>query len=98
MTTQQENQVQTMEAALERFQPRLEALQEAVQAFQEHHGDYQALRDFYGSEAWLELHEKAAPGETCGVLSQDRLYDLITDHDRLLGDLLELVSIMYSHR
>ena len=98
MTTGQEHQLQTMEVALERFQPRIEALQEAVEAFQEHHGDYQALRDFYGSEAWLELHENAGLGEACGVLSQDRLYDLITDHDHLLGDLLELVSIMYPHR
>ncbi|NYS48667.1 DUF4298 domain-containing protein [Streptococcus danieliae] len=97
MTAQQENQVQIMETALERFQPRLEALQEAVQAFQEHHEDYQALRDFYGSEVWLKLHDNAGPGEACGVLSQDRLYDLIEDHNRLLGDLLELVSVMYSH-
>lgn len=98
MTTEQEHQLQNMEAALERFQPQLETLQEALQAFQEQYGDYRALRDFYGSETWLELHEKAAPGETCGVLSQDRLYELIEDHDRLLGDLLELARIMYPHR
>ena len=58
---------------------------------------YIELRNFYGSEKWFEYMEIEKITVKCGVLSEDQLYDMIGEHNELLGALLDLTSKMYKN-
>lgn len=91
-------QLQEMEERYERLLPRFEAFNEELEAFQKVYQDYTLLREYYVSENWWQLQEELPADYKCGVLSQDRLYNLIQDHDDLIADLLELSHRMYRNR
>ncbi|MHB9781389.1 DUF4298 domain-containing protein [Streptococcus sp. 10F2] len=90
--------LQEMEEAYAAFLPHLEAFSRELEQFQEAYQEYAQLREYYGSEDWWSLSEKLSEDYKCGVLSQDRLYNLIQDHDELIADLLELSHRMYRNR
>ena len=59
--------------------------------------NYIELRNFYGSEKWFEYMEIEKIPVKCGVLTEDQLFDMISDHNELLGVLLDLTSKMYKN-
>ncbi|MGT2912015.1 DUF4298 domain-containing protein [Streptococcus cameli] len=95
MTPEEQARVEELEAKYDRFQPVLEQVKSTLAAFQSAYRDYQELRTFYGSEEWYDLREKPHEKVKAGVLSEDQLYDLIVEHNDLLGQFLELANQMY---
>lgn len=87
--------VQELEKVYDDFKPKLERLTDALEAFSGAYQDYVTLVDFYGSEKWFELADKLSIGTKAGILSQDQLFHLITEHNNLLADLLDLSAKMY---
>lgn len=97
MTENDKQLIETMEAKYDAFNPKLEALRKAVEDFQNHYDDYIALKDFYGSDDWHRLYDQPHDDVKCGVLSQDQLFNLVTDHNDLLKNVLELAPSMYKN-
>ncbi|WP_229782872.1 DUF4298 domain-containing protein [Leuconostoc lactis] len=61
------------------------------------YNNYIELKNFYGSEKWFEYMEIEKIPVKCGVLTEDQLFDMIGDHNELLGVLLDLTSKMYKN-
>lgn len=97
MTPEEKKLVQELEAKYDAFKPKLDRLQEALADFQASYSDYTQLTGFYGSEDWFRLRDLPANGIKSGILSEDQLYHLISDHNELLGELLKISSQMYKH-
>ncbi|WP_438832492.1 DUF4298 domain-containing protein [Streptococcus pluranimalium] len=86
--------IEEMEAKYDSLAPKLKALSTAVEDFEQHYADYIALRDFYGSTEWFRLFEQPHADIKSGVLSEDQLYNFISDHNALLATCLELAAKM----
>lgn len=91
-----------MEAILDEHGRLLADLSKAVEAFEKHQVAYQELRDYYMSEAFLEDMDLANQGQfdhmPCGVLSEDAVYNLLTDQYQLGLRLLEIgTGVMRTH-
>lgn len=76
--------IRRMEEKLNRCRAAVDALQTALDAFQTVQADLADLEGYYGSRAWFSHLEADERGELPadlprGVLSQDALYDLLTD-------------------
>ncbi|KGR72376.1 DUF4298 domain-containing protein [Streptococcus phocae subsp. salmonis] len=83
-----------VEASYDSFKPKLDNLKISLEAFREAYDSYREVRDFYGSQKWFELREEPTDGIKSGVLSEDQIYFLITEHKDLLVDLLALSTEM----
>lgn len=79
------------------FFPKLEELIISFAQVEAAYDDYRALRDFYGSEDWFHFRTQETEGLKAGILSEDQLYELICEHNDLLGRLLRFSSTMYRH-
>ena len=80
--------IEQMEETLNRCRAAVDRLQAALDAFRQVQPDLALLEAYYGSSEWfshLAADERGAlpPGLRRGVLSQDALYDLLTDADAL---------------
>lgn len=90
--------INQMEVAYETVRASLDALVSSLEAFKESYEQYCQLKEFYGSKTWCTLSEQDFGDLKAGVFSQDQLFDLITDHNHLLEELLELSVKMYQNR
>ncbi|MGT2932451.1 DUF4298 domain-containing protein [Streptococcus catagoni] len=97
MTEEDVLKVQTLEEKYDDFQPKLQALKASLTDLSDHYRDYQDLLAFYGSDDWYRLHKADTSQIKAGILSEDQLYDLISDHNDLIMDLLELTTKMYKN-
>lgn len=90
--------IQKLEAQYDQFAPCLEQLAESMSTFDKHYAQYRELLAFYDSSDWVRLYEETNqfpdPQLKCGILSQDQLYNLISDHNELLENLEILVRKM----
>ena len=80
--------IREMEEKLNRCRAAVDALRQALVAFDAVAGDLAALEAYYGSDEWfvhLAADERGElpPDLLRGVLSQDALYDLLEDADAL---------------
>lgn len=89
--------IQDLESTYDKFYPKLEAILSEVETFKRAYHDYGELVAFYGSDKWFELSDQPTDGIKAGILSEDQLFNLITDHNQLLGELLDLTALMYKH-
>ena len=85
---EQIRRIERMEEILQGAKPALEKLEEALDAFAALREPLAVLDAYYGSKEWLrDLDDDAAgrlpPELKRGVLSQDEVYDLLTDARRL---------------
>lgn len=76
--------IQEMEVILDRANAAVARLREAQAAFQEMKPELQKLIDYYQSEQWRQDFEDDADGKLPsglkrGVLSEDAVYDLLTE-------------------
>lgn len=84
-----------MEQALDRAAEAVEALEQALDRYIAVQADLAELTDYYSSRQWLEDFDSDSAGKLPkglkrGVLSEDAVYHLLTDNDRLLKRLREL--------
>lgn len=95
--TKQVQRIMEMEALLNRAQPAVRALEEALEEYRQQQADIAKLIDYYTSHTWMKDYEAREAGKLpedlhCGVLSEDAVYDLLTDNRRLQEDMLAAVA------
>lgn len=93
--TPQIKRIRRMEQALNRSAAALAALGEALESYEAVRDSIAALRDYYTGPLWRRDFEDDSKGLIPkdlprGVLSEDALYDLLTENDRLMRQLRAL--------
>ena len=88
----QTGRIEYMENILNQGRAAVDALHQALEAYAEIAPRLEELFEYYGSETWFaDLEADAAgllPGELRrGVLSEDAVYDLISDNGELMDEL-----------
>ena len=94
---EQIERITEMEKRLEASEKAIRELSEALSSFEEVQPRYRQLSDYYGSELWMQDYEDDEAGKLPrnlkrGVLSEDAVYDLITENRELLVRMLRLVT------
>ena len=94
---EQIERITQMEACLDASEQAIRELSEALSAFEEVQTKYRQLSDYYGSDQWMQDYEDDEAGKLSkdlkrGVLSEDAVYDLITENRELLVRMLRLVT------
>ncbi len=94
---EQIKRITQMEACLDASEQAIRELSEALSAFEEVQTKYRQLSDYYGSDQWMQDYEDDEAGKLPkdlkrGVLSEDAVYDLITENRELLVRMLRLVT------
>ena len=94
---EQIERITQMEACLDASEQAIRELSEALSAFEEVQTKYRQLSDYYGSDQWMQDYEDDESGQLPkdlkrGVLSEDAVYDLITENRELLVRMLRLVT------
>ena len=89
--------IREMEGCLDASEKAIRALSEALYAFEEARPQFQKLSDYYGSDLWRQDYEDDEAGKLPrdlkrGVLSEDAVYDLITENREVLVRMLKLVT------
>ena len=100
---EQIERIQHFESLLDRVSPVLENLEEALDAFDDIQADVQELSAYYEGESWRVDFEADEAGKLPkdlkrGVLSEDGIYDVLTDHYTLTVRLLDTVSAILKNR
>ena len=94
---EQIERIERMEACLDASEAAIRGLSQALSAYEEAQEAYGRLSDYYGSDLWMQDYEDDEAGKLPkelkrGVLSQDAVYDLLTENRELLVRMLRLVS------
>jgi len=88
-----------MEGILDDCKQALENLHEALDRVEELQDDMGQLFAYYGSEVWFEDLERELPPDTkAGVLSEDLVYDTITDARDAAFRMLEIGTDILKNR
>ena len=100
---EQIERIQHYETLLDRIAPVLENLEEALDAFEGIQEDVKELAAYYEDEDWREDFEADEAGRLPadlkrGVLSEDGIYDVLSDHYALTIRLLDTVSTILKNR
>ena len=95
--------IQRFEGLLDAVGPALKDLEAALDRFDEVQEAVRELSAYYGSEEWhSDLAEDEAgnlpAGLKRGVLSEDGIYDVLSDHSALTVRLLDTVSSILKNR
>ncbi len=85
-----------MERCLDASRAAVDRLAEAFDAYEAVQKDYIKLSEYYGSAKWNDDYDADAAGKLPadlkrGVLSEDAVYDLITDNHELAVRMLKTV-------
>ena len=91
------NRIKEMERCLDLSREAVDRLEEAFVAYESAQKDFKKLCDYYGSTLWMEDYEADEMGELPadlkrGVLSEDAVYDLITDNHNLTVRMMKLIT------
>ena len=86
-----------MERRLDASAAALRTLSEALEQYRAVEPDLKALFDYYFSPQWLQDFDDDAAGKLPqelkrGVLSEDAVYDLLTEQQRIMQELQALVG------
>jgi hypothetical protein len=81
--------IKEMEKCLDEASEAIRELSDALTKYEWARDKYYKLQDYYDSELWMQDFEADEAGELPkdlkrGVLSEDAVFDLITDHEHLL--------------
>ena len=90
MSKAQTERIKKMESYLDDAGAAIAELAEALDKYEKIQSKYYKLEDYYGSKKWMEDFEADEAGKLPadlkrGVLSEDAVYDLITDHRALMA-------------
>ena len=100
---EQIERIQYFEMLLDRVAPVLGNLEEALDAFDGIQEDVRELSAYYESDEWREDFEADETGKLPrdlkrGVLSEDGIYDVLSEHYALTVRLLDTVSSILKNR
>ena len=100
---EQIERIQYFESLLDRVRPVLTNLEGALDAFDDIQTDVQELSAYYEGKSWREDFEADEAGLLPadlkrGVLSEDGVYDILSDHYALTVRLLDTVSSILKNR
>ncbi|MBR5390433.1 MAG: DUF4298 domain-containing protein [Clostridia bacterium] len=89
--------IQQMEEALNRSAEAVKALSEALEQYEAAQSAYRKLCRYYGSSQWMRDFMADEAGKLPadlkrGVLSEDAVYDLLTDNRELTVRLLKTIT------
>lgn len=81
--------IEKMEQYLNESEQAVRALSDALERYEKVQSSLKKLSDYYGSTLWMKDYEddeagKLPEGLKRGVLSEDAVYDLLTDHHELV--------------
>ena len=94
--------IETMERYLDEAREAVNRMQEALEVYEAAQKGYRRLCDYYGSTQWMRDFEADEAGKLPadlkrGVLSEDAVYDLITDNQELTARMLKLLAQAAEH-
>ena len=94
---EQIERIRDMESCLDASEKAIRKLSEALSTYEEAQLQYRKLSDYYGSDQWMQDYADDEAGKLPrdlkrGVLSEDGVYDLITENRELLVRMLRLVT------
>ena len=97
MKTEQIERIEAMETILDRAREAVLSMDSALSDFVEAQDQIEELDKYYSSGLWREDFEADEAGELPedlkrGVLSEDAVYDLLTDNRDLINDLLNVAE------
>jgi hypothetical protein len=100
---EQIERIKHFEMLLDRVAPVLENLEDALDAFDGVQDDVKELSTYYESDEWRDDFEADEAGKLPadlkrGVLSEDGIYDVLSDHYALTVRLLDTVSAILKNR
>ena len=100
---EQIERIQYFESLLDKVAPVLENLEEALDAFDGIQDDVKELSAYYENDEWRDDFEADEAGKLPadlkrGVLSEDGIYDVLSDHYALTVRLLDTVSFILKNR
>ena len=89
--------IQKMEQALDASAAAVKKLSEAMDEYERAQKALKSLFDYYGSALWMQDYEADEAGRLPkelkrGVLSEDAVYELITEHRELMARLSGAVT------
>ena len=91
--------ISEMEEILDSSKEALENLHAALDRVEELQDDMGQLFAYYGSEVWFEDRERELPPEVkAGVLSEDLVYEAVTDARDAAFRMLELATDILKNR
>lgn len=91
--------ISEMEEILDSSKEALESLHAALDRVEEMQDDMGQLFAYYGSEVWFEDRERELPPEVkAGVLSEDLVYEAVTDARDAAFRMLELATDILKNR
>lgn len=90
MSKMQIERIKKMESYLDEAGAAIAELAEAMDRYEKIQSKYYKLENYYGSTKWIDDFEADEAGKLPedlkrGVLSEDAVYDLITDHGALMA-------------
>lgn len=90
MSKVQIERIKKMESYLDEAGAAITELAEAMDRYEKVQSKYYKLENYYGSTKWIDDFEADEAGKLPadpkrGVLSEDAVYDLITDHGALMA-------------
>ena len=90
MSKIQIERIRKMESYLDEAGTAVAELTEAMDRYEKIQSNYYKLENYYGSSKWIDDFEADEAGKLPadlkkGVLSEDAVYDLITDHSELMA-------------
>ena len=90
MSKAQIERIKKMESYLDEAGEALSELAEALDRYEKIQSKYYKLEEYYSSQKWMDDFEADEAGKLPedlkrGVLSEDAVYDLITDHREIMA-------------
>ena len=97
--TKQTDRITEMEQYLDSSIQAAEKLQEALEVYEDNLENYLKLTDYYGSTLWWKDLDADTSGKLPadlkrGVLSEDAVYDLITDTREIRVQMVKILSLI----
>ena len=91
------DRIREMEVCLDISAAAVKALSEALDQYEAAQKSYKKLSDYYGSSRWMKDYEadeadKLPQDLKRGVLSEDAVYDLITENHALQVRMMKLLT------
>ena len=90
------DRIKSMEERLDASKEAMEALAAALEKYEAVQPEWKKLSDYYGSAPWMRDFEADEAGRLPkdlkrGVLSEDAVYDLLTENRELVSRMAKLV-------
>ena len=89
--------IEKMEKYFDESEQAIRALSDALERYEAVQSSFKKLSDYYGSTLWMKDYEDDEAGKLPqdlkrGVLSEDAVYDLLSDHHELILRMSKVVT------